>query len=121
MIILTDFRVAIVRLNPLSQEDYIDQRAAAPGQASLAMGYVMRKFSIGRPLTNRLQRAISLFEARNPETKVRYEIQLKGAGKTPYSRFADGKAVLRSSIREFIVSEGTTVYHIPHPVCYIYI
>ena len=53
------------------------------------------------------QRAISLFEATNPETKVRYEIQLKGAGKTPYSRFADGKAVLRSSIREFIVSEGT--------------
>ena len=52
------------------------------------------------------QRAISLFESTNPSTKTRYEIQLKGAGKTPYSRFADGKAVLRSSIREFIVSEG---------------
>ncbi|RPA93798.1 UPF0061-domain-containing protein [Choiromyces venosus 120613-1] len=50
-------------------------------------------------------RAISLFEATNPETKKRYELQLKGAGQTPYSRFADGKAVLRSSIREFIVSE----------------
>ncbi|CAZ85978.1 unnamed protein product [Tuber melanosporum] len=50
-------------------------------------------------------RAISLFEATNPETKIRYELQLKGAGQTPYSRFADGKAVLRSSIREFIVSE----------------
>jgi uncharacterized protein YdiU (UPF0061 family) len=50
-------------------------------------------------------RAISLFEATNPETKERYELQLKGAGKTPYSRFADGRAVLRSSIREFIVSE----------------
>jgi serine/tyrosine/threonine adenylyltransferase len=49
-------------------------------------------------------RAISLFESTNPETKVRYEIQLKGAGQTPYSRFADGKAVLRSSIREFVVS-----------------
>ncbi|WYZ36562.1 hypothetical protein EsH8_II_000068 [Colletotrichum jinshuiense] len=51
-------------------------------------------------------RAISLFETRNPETKVRYELQLKGAGITPYSRFADGKAVLRSSIREFVVSEA---------------
>lgn len=51
-------------------------------------------------------RAISLFETTNPETNVRYELQLKGAGKTPYSRFADGKAVLRSSIREFVVSEG---------------
>lgn len=29
----------------------------------------------------------------------RWELQLKGAGKTPYSRFADGRAVLRSSIR----------------------
>lgn len=50
-------------------------------------------------------RAISLFEATNPSTHERYELQLKGAGTTPYSRFADGRAVLRSSIREFIVSE----------------
>ena len=58
-------------------------------------------------------RAISLFEATNPSTKVRYEIQLKGAGKTPYSRFADGRAVLRSSIREFIVSEALNALRIP--------
>ena len=58
-------------------------------------------------------RAISLFEATNPSTKIRYEIQLKGAGRTPYSRFADGKAVLRSSIREFIVSEALNGMHIP--------
>jgi serine/tyrosine/threonine adenylyltransferase len=50
-------------------------------------------------------RAHSLFETTNPETKVRYEVQLKGGGRTPYSRFADGRAVLRSSIREFIISE----------------
>jgi len=58
-------------------------------------------------------RAISLFEATNPATKVRYEIQLKGAGRTPYSRFADGKAVLRSSIREFVVSEALSALGIP--------
>ena len=51
-------------------------------------------------------RALSLFETTNPVTGVRYEVQLKGAGKTPYSRFADGRAVLRASIREFIVSEA---------------
>lgn len=51
-------------------------------------------------------RAISLFETTNKETGIRYELQLKGAGMTPYSRFADGKAVLRSSIREFVVSEA---------------
>ncbi|KAF1810930.1 UPF0061-domain-containing protein [Eremomyces bilateralis CBS 781.70] len=50
-------------------------------------------------------RAISLFESTNPQTGKRYEIQLKGAGRTPYSRFADGKAVLRSSIREYVISE----------------
>ena len=58
-------------------------------------------------------RAISLFEATNPATGVRYEVQLKGAGLTPYSRFADGKAVLRSSIREFVVSEALHALRIP--------
>lgn len=58
-------------------------------------------------------RAISLFESINPSTHTRYEIQLKGAGKTPYSRFADGKAVFRSSLREFIVSEALNALHIP--------
>lgn len=55
------------------------------------------------------KRAISLFESTNPKTNTRYELQLKGAGKTPYSRFADGKAVLRSSIREYVISEGTVL------------
>jgi uncharacterized protein YdiU (UPF0061 family) len=58
-------------------------------------------------------RAISLFEATNPRTGIRYEVALKGAGMTPYSRFADGKAVLRSSIREFVVSEALHALGIP--------
>ncbi|GAB7366631.1 hypothetical protein MBLNU230_g8615t1 [Neophaeotheca triangularis] len=58
-------------------------------------------------------RAISLFETTNPSTQTRYELQLKGAGRTPYSRFADGKAVLRSSIREFVVSESLHALGIP--------
>ncbi|KAK4190255.1 hypothetical protein QBC35DRAFT_86516 [Podospora australis] len=58
-------------------------------------------------------RAISLFESTNPKTGHRYEVQLKGAGMTPYSRFADGKAVLRSSIREFVVSEHLHALGIP--------
>ena len=35
-----------------------------------------------------------------------WDIQLKGSGTTPYSRFADGRAVLRSSIREYLCSEA---------------
>ena len=58
-------------------------------------------------------RAISLFETTNPNTGERYEVQLKGAGKTPYSRFADGRAVVRSSIREFVVSEALNSLKIP--------
>ncbi|KAE8145712.1 hypothetical protein BDV25DRAFT_164037 [Aspergillus avenaceus] len=58
-------------------------------------------------------RAISLFESTNLKTNMRFELQLKGAGRTPYSRFADGKAVLRSSIREFIVSEALSALGVP--------
>lgn len=39
-----------------------------------------------------------------------YELQLKGAGRTPFSRTADGLAVLRSSIREFLCSEGSSLF-----------
>jgi len=42
-----------------------------------------------------------------------YELQLKGAGTTPYSRFADGRAVLRSSVREFVASEAMSSLGIP--------
>ena len=58
-------------------------------------------------------RALSLFETTNPSTGTRYELQLKGAGKTPYSRFADGRAVVRSSIREYVVSEALNALGIP--------
>ncbi len=42
-----------------------------------------------------------------------WEIQLKGAGLTPYSRMGDGRAVLRSSIREFLCSEAMDALGIP--------
>jgi uncharacterized protein YdiU (UPF0061 family) len=59
-------------------------------------------------------RATSLFETRAPGGDGhRYELQLKGAGMTPYSRFADGRAVLRSSIREFLVSEHLHALGVP--------
>ena len=51
-------------------------------------------------------RAMSLGEVRNPETQQSYELQLKGCGRTPFSRGFDGRAVLRSSVREFLVSES---------------
>lgn len=47
------------------------------------------------------------------ETVAGLEIQLKGAGRTPYSRMGDGRAVLRSSIREFLCSEAMHGLGIP--------
>ncbi|RWV79739.1 hypothetical protein GW17_00059078, partial [Ensete ventricosum] len=57
-------------------------------------------------------RAINLGEILNSRGE-RWDLQLKGAGKTPYSRFADGLAVLCSSIREFLCSEAMNGLGIP--------
>ena len=57
-------------------------------------------------------RAISLGEVIGPG-EARLELQLKGAGPTPYSRRADGRAVLRSSVREFLCSEA--MHHLGVP------
>ena len=51
-------------------------------------------------------RAASVGEILLPSTGKRWEFQLKGAGKTPFSRNADGRAVLRSSLREFLAEEA---------------
>lgn len=47
------------------------------------------------------------------ETLAGQEIQLKGSGRTPYSRMGDGRAVLRSSIREYLCSEAMHALGIP--------
>jgi len=57
-------------------------------------------------------RAITLGEVRNGRGE-HWEVQLKGAGPTPYSRRADGRAVLRSSLREFLCSEA--MHHLGIP------
>ncbi|MDB5952053.1 MAG: hypothetical protein JWR65_3908 [Massilia sp.] len=56
-------------------------------------------------------RAILMGELKGPAGPM--EVQLKGAGLTPYSRMGDGRAVLRSSIREFLCSEAMHALGIP--------
>jgi uncharacterized protein YdiU (UPF0061 family) len=58
-------------------------------------------------------RALSLGEVEGVDGATRWELQLKGAGKTPYSRNADGRAVLRSSLREFVASEAMEALGVP--------
>ncbi|MGY6501546.1 MAG: protein adenylyltransferase SelO [Acidimicrobiales bacterium] len=57
-------------------------------------------------------RAIALGEVLAPDG-THQTLQLKGAGPTPYSRTADGRAVLRSSVREFLCSEA--MFHLGIP------
>lgn len=56
-------------------------------------------------------RAVSVLEA--VINGKRWEMQLKGGGKTPYCRGADGRAVLRSSVREFLAQEHMHALNIP--------
>ena len=56
-------------------------------------------------------RAISVLEA--VINGQRWEMQLKGSGRTPYSRGADGRAVLRSSVREFLAQEHMHALGVP--------
>jgi len=56
-------------------------------------------------------RAISVLEA--DINGQRWEMQLKGAGRTPYCRGADGRAVLRSSVREFLAQEHMHALGVP--------
>ncbi|CAN9506451.1 unnamed protein product [Ophioblennius macclurei] len=53
---------------------------------------------------------LGLYSNRKGET---WELQLKGSGKTPYSRLGDGRAVIRSSVREFLCSEAMHSLGVP--------
>lgn len=57
-------------------------------------------------------RAILLAQVRNRRGQL-WDVQLKGAGRTPYSRFADGRAVLRSTVREYLAGEA--MHHLGIP------
>jgi len=81
-----------------------------PGFDPLAAIYAGHQFGVFVPQLGD-GRAILLGEAAG--ALGRWDLQLKGAGKTPYSRMGDGRAVLRSSIREYLASEA--MHHLGIP------
>lgn len=81
-----------------------------PGSDPLASVYSGHQFGVWAGQLGD-GRALLLGEIATPNGPR--EIQLKGAGKTPYSRMGDGRAVLRSSIREFLCSEAMHGLGIP--------
>ncbi|MGA6827471.1 protein adenylyltransferase SelO [Nitrospira sp. NS4] len=82
-----------------------------PGMEPLAMLYAGHQFGVYVPQLGD-GRAILLGEVRNARGE-KWDLQLKGAGLTPFSRDGDGRAVLRSTIREYLCSEAMHGLGIP--------
>jgi len=85
--------------------------AAFREQPALATVYAGHQFGVFVPQLGD-GRAMVVGEVEGADG-THWELQLKGAGRTPFSRFADGRAVLRSSIREYLCSEAMAALGIP--------
>jgi serine/tyrosine/threonine adenylyltransferase len=94
-----------------AEADILGGNALAQGMAPYAARYGGHQFGNWAGQLGD-GRAITLGELIAPD-RQRFELQLKGAGRTPYSRTADGRAVLRSSVREFLCSEA--MHHLGVP------
>jgi serine/tyrosine/threonine adenylyltransferase len=81
------------------------------GSEPLASVYSGHQFGVYVPQLGD-GRALLLGGVKTPSGEI-WELQLKGSGRTPYSRMADGRAVLRSSIREYLCSEAMAALGIP--------
>ena len=107
---------ALIGLDPaeLESEEFagvFGGNALIPGMDPFAMAYGGHQFGHWAGQLGD-GRAINLGEVRGPGGEG-WTLQLKGAGMTPYSRRADGLAVLRSSVREFLCSEA--MHHLGAP------
>lgn len=91
--------------------DYMSGKQSWPGSEPIAMLYAGHQFGHYVPQLGD-GRAILLGEIRNANHK-KFDLQVKGAGITPYSRQGDGRAVLRSTIREYLCSEAMHGLGIP--------
>ena len=90
---------------------YFSGALLLPNSEPLAMSYSGHQFGQYNPQLGD-GRGLLLGEVLNQQGE-RWDLHLKGAGKTPYSRFGDGRAVLRSSIREYLCSEAIHALGIP--------
>jgi len=91
--------------------EYFSGHKLIPGSDPLAMYYTGHQFGVYNSDIGD-GRAILLGEVRNSEGE-KWDLHLKGSGRTRYSRVFDGRAVLRSAIREYICSEAMHALGIP--------
>jgi uncharacterized protein YdiU (UPF0061 family) len=116
---LAAFNPAAARLLDLDPAAARDPDAAAylsgakrlPGSEPIALLYAGHQFGVWVPQLGD-GRAILLGEVVNQRGE-RWDLHLKGAGRTRYSRMGDGRAVLRSTVREYLGSEAMHGLGIP--------
>ncbi|MGQ3889544.1 protein adenylyltransferase SelO [Legionella sp. CNM-1927-20] len=99
--------------------DYFAGNRLLAGSEPLATVYSGHQFGYYVPQLGD-GRALLLGEVVNQKGE-RWDIQLKGSGQTPYSRMGDGRAVLRSTIREYLCSSAMHALNIPttHALCIV--
>jgi uncharacterized protein YdiU (UPF0061 family) len=118
LVCASETAAALIGLDPAQLHDpqfveVLSGNAELPSSRPLAAVYSGHQFGVWAGQLGD-GRAILLGEAPAPgEPHGWMELQLKGSGKTPYSRMGDGRAVLRSSIREFLCSEAMAALGIP--------
>ncbi len=98
-------------INPSEISRYLSGHELFPGSEPIAMKYTGHQFGVYNPELGD-GRGLLLGEVVN-RSGVRWDLHLKGAGKTAFSRFGDGRAVLRSSIREYLVGIAMQGLNIP--------
>ncbi len=98
-------------LTSMEGVDILAGNRVAEGSEPIALAYAGHQFGYFVPQLGD-GRAILLGEVRGRDG-VRYDIQLKGSGPTPFSRRGDGRAVLGPVLREYIVSEAMAALGVP--------
>ncbi len=106
----------LIDLDPAAARDpdaarYLSGGLRLPGAEPVAALYAGHQFGVWVPQLGD-GRAILLGEARNSRGE-RWDLQLKGSGQTKFSRMGDGRAVLRSTIREYLACEAMFALGIP--------
>jgi hypothetical protein len=107
---------ALIDLDPGAKGDpdapaYLSGSKRLPGAEPLAQAYAGHQFGVWVPQLGD-GRAFLLGEVKNARGES-WDLHLKGGGQTRYSRFGDGRSVLRSAIREYLASEALHGLGIP--------
>ncbi|KAF7664649.1 hypothetical protein LDENG_00170480 [Lucifuga dentata] len=106
---ILDLDVAVTQTNDFLH--YASGGRLLPGSVPLAHRYGGHQFGYwAGQLGDGRAHSLGQFTNRKGET---WELQLKGSGKTPYSRSGDGRAVIHSSVREFLCSEAMHFLGVP--------